>query len=314
MFYSVSVGSKVRQPRAHLLRPLDGMRAVQNARSSIGSRPTPCFKQRSMAAKKTPDSTSGKPSQSGNTSPGATTSARSTVSGPARTRSDGKPSPADAAVKKVTATQALAASFPFNPNKSQEYGKATRTPPTGHPVNAPDPSATGSTLTETVPSPKVGGGRPTLGFNPGNLPLDRVRVDSSGQPMTTNFGVPIANNQHSLKAGLRGPALLEDFILREKITHSNPRADRSCARLSCPWIFRMLPIDGVGHARVDLRKGWQTNTRIHPIFDSGRGARFGRYSARRPRLRGKILHGRRKLGSRRQQHSCLLHPRRDEVS
>ena len=32
-------------------------------------------------------------------------------------------------------------------------------------------------------------------------------------------GVPIADNQNSLKAGRRGPVLLEDFILREKITH-----------------------------------------------------------------------------------------------
>ena len=31
--------------------------------------------------------------------------------------------------------------------------------------------------------------------------------------------VPVADNQHSLKAGLRGPTLLEDFLLREKITH-----------------------------------------------------------------------------------------------
>ena len=37
--------------------------------------------------------------------------------------------------------------------------------------------------------------------------------------LTTNQGVPIADNQHSLKAGLRGPTLMEDFILREKITH-----------------------------------------------------------------------------------------------
>ena len=37
--------------------------------------------------------------------------------------------------------------------------------------------------------------------------------------LTTNQGVPVADNQNSLKAGLRGPALLEDFILREKITH-----------------------------------------------------------------------------------------------
>src|SRR5262245_15742095 len=49
--------------------------------------------------------------------------------------------------------------------------------------------------------------------------LDRVRVDADGQMLTTNFGQPISDNQNSLKAGLRGPALLEDFILREKITH-----------------------------------------------------------------------------------------------
>ena len=37
--------------------------------------------------------------------------------------------------------------------------------------------------------------------------------------LTTNQGVPVADNQNSLKAGIRGPALLQDFILREKITH-----------------------------------------------------------------------------------------------
>jgi catalase len=37
--------------------------------------------------------------------------------------------------------------------------------------------------------------------------------------LTTNQGVALSNNQNSLKASPRGPALLEDFILREKITH-----------------------------------------------------------------------------------------------
>jgi catalase len=37
--------------------------------------------------------------------------------------------------------------------------------------------------------------------------------------LTTNQGVPIGDNQNSLKAGARGPVLLQDFILREKITH-----------------------------------------------------------------------------------------------
>ena len=37
--------------------------------------------------------------------------------------------------------------------------------------------------------------------------------------LTTNQGVPIADNQNSLKVGARGPVLLQDFILREKIMH-----------------------------------------------------------------------------------------------
>ena len=40
-----------------------------------------------------------------------------------------------------------------------------------------------------------------------------------GGGLTTNFGVPISDNQNSLKAGARGPTLLEDFVLREKIFH-----------------------------------------------------------------------------------------------
>ncbi len=40
-----------------------------------------------------------------------------------------------------------------------------------------------------------------------------------GEQLTTNFGVPVSDNQNSLKAGERGPTLLEDFVLREKIFH-----------------------------------------------------------------------------------------------
>jgi catalase len=38
-------------------------------------------------------------------------------------------------------------------------------------------------------------------------------------PLTTDQGVALSDNQNSLKASPRGPVLLEDFILREKITH-----------------------------------------------------------------------------------------------
>lgn len=42
--------------------------------------------------------------------------------------------------------------------------------------------------------------------------------DEQGEVLTTNQGLPITDNHNSLKAGPRGPSLLEDFVLREKIT------------------------------------------------------------------------------------------------
>ncbi|MDB4996806.1 MAG: Catalase [Myxococcaceae bacterium] len=166
-----------------------------------------------MAIKKSPAGNRGAKSDS---SAGSTTSARATTSGPARKDARGA---GDAAAKKADATQALAAAVPFNPNKGAEYGRVSATPRPGVQVPSSDPRATGSTLSESNASRKVGTGKPPLGASPASPSLDRARADGTGERLTTNLGVPIADNQHSLKAGLRGPALLEDFILREKITH-----------------------------------------------------------------------------------------------
>jgi catalase len=115
--------------------------------------------------------------------------------------------------------KALVASMPFNPNKPSEYGDASRTPNEGAHSQPSSPATTGSTASEIVSSDKVGSGTPPVGANPTNAPLDRVRVDPSNRHLTTNQGIPVADNQHSLKVGLRGPTAMEDFILREKITH-----------------------------------------------------------------------------------------------
>jgi catalase len=148
----------------------------------------------------------------------AKSSARSTASGP--TRASAAPADlSDEALAKFEATGALAAAMPHNRNKPLEHGDAARDPKPGQTVEPSDPAATGSTLSEKNASEKLGDGRPDLGLNPTNRPLDRVRVDSSGRELTTNQGVKVADNQNSLKAGLRGPTLMEDFILREKITH-----------------------------------------------------------------------------------------------
>jgi catalase len=49
--------------------------------------------------------------------------------------------------------------------------------------------------------------------------LQTQTADATGELMTTDHGVKINDDQNSLKAGERGATLLEDFILREKITH-----------------------------------------------------------------------------------------------
>ncbi|KPB04565.1 catalase [Bacillus sp. CHD6a] len=49
--------------------------------------------------------------------------------------------------------------------------------------------------------------------------LDQFRVDDEGKTMTTNQGVKVSEDEFSLKAGERGPTLMEDFHFREKMTH-----------------------------------------------------------------------------------------------
>jgi catalase len=167
-----------------------------------------------MAVKKT---SSGKPAAKSAAASGSNTSARSTVSGPARGSKSA--STADALADKMTGTQELVSAMPFNANKAGEHGKAAAKPQPGATAKPRTPAVTGSTLSESTVSAKLGAGKPNLGVNPANSRLDRVRVDSSDRVLTTNQGVQVADNQNSLKAGLRGPVLLEDFILREKITH-----------------------------------------------------------------------------------------------
>ncbi|TQD39411.1 catalase [Haloflavibacter putidus] len=49
--------------------------------------------------------------------------------------------------------------------------------------------------------------------------LQKNKEDGKDQSMTTNQGLKVNDTNNSLKAGERGATLLEDFILREKITH-----------------------------------------------------------------------------------------------
>lgn len=63
------------------------------------------------------------------------------------------------------------------------------------------------------------------GASPAPVPIDTEQFlalhtvnDTDGDYLTSDVGGPI-EDQNSLKAGERGPTLLEDFIFRQKIMH-----------------------------------------------------------------------------------------------
>jgi len=122
---------------------------------------------------------------------------------------------ADVLAQQAAAFEAIVASIKHNANKSKEFGRDQATSRPAGQTQAPNSElatelTSASTLSEGNLSAKTGGSAASL---------DRTRTDSTGEVLTTNQGVAVGDNQNSLKAGLRGPSLLEDFILREKITH-----------------------------------------------------------------------------------------------
>src|SRR6478672_9368888 len=129
------------------------------------------------------------------------------------------PGTGDRVAERGADMNATAAAMPSNANKPFEYGyDNAHSAREGEGVEAPSDDVGASTLSEANASDKLGT-RAGAGEPIAVGPLDPVRTDATARRMTTNQGVPVSDNQHSLKAGLRGPALLKDFVLREKITH-----------------------------------------------------------------------------------------------
>jgi catalase len=136
-----------------------------------------------------------------------------TVSGPSH-----PPAPATAMAQHAAEVASVTGKFPYNGTKGTEYAPSDPTRPAqGVHTELPSGTTGASTLSEANVSAKTG----EAPLAPQSLDgaLTTKRVNSADQVLTTNQGVAVSDNQSSLKAGLRGPTLLEDFILREKITH-----------------------------------------------------------------------------------------------
>jgi len=87
------------------------------------------------------------------------------------------------------------------------------------------PPASSPALDNALDDVTPGSGRNAPGEAPGHGGETHQQVPAHGDHsdatahLTDNFGHCIADNQNSLRAGERGPSLIEDFILREKIFH-----------------------------------------------------------------------------------------------
>ncbi|MBB1511492.1 catalase [Tessaracoccus sp. MC1627] len=94
----------------------------------------------------------------------------------------------------------------------------TLTPPSGPGVESPPVEEPTTTVAPPPPKPSQQGPAtvtPT-GAATGAPP---EAVAQQGEYLTTSQGARLRTTDHSLKAGLRGPVLLQDHHLREKITH-----------------------------------------------------------------------------------------------
>ncbi|MBB3287070.1 MULTISPECIES: catalase [unclassified Rhizobium] len=84
--------------------------------------------------------------------------------------------------------------------------------------------------------------------------------------LTTNQGIRVSDNQNSLKSGKRGPTLLEDFVLREKIFHFDheriPERIVHARGSAAHGFFELYePLSDITRADLFQRKGEKT-----PVF------------------------------------------------
>lgn len=139
-----------------------------------------------------------------------------------------------------------------------------------------------------------------------------------GVAMTGNQGVVISDDQNSLKAGPRGPTLLEDFHLREKITHFDheriPERVVHARGAAAHGVFELYE-DLSEFTSAGVLNDTSRKTPVFVRFSTVAGSRGSADTpAGRARFCGEALHRGGGLGHRRQQYAGLLYSRRYQIS
>ena len=143
------------------------------------------------------------------------------------------------------------------------------------------------------------------------------QTSDGGPRLTTQQGVPVADDQNTLAGrrprpgAARGlPLPREDLPLRPR---AHPRARRARPRLRRPRLLRAVRVAAALSPRRPVPAARRAHPGVRAVLDGGRQQGLVRPGPRRPRLRRQVLHAGGQLGSRRQQHPGVLHPGRHQV-
>jgi catalase len=119
------------------------------------------------------------------------------------------------------------------------------------------------------------------------------QIASGDAILTTQQGIPVADDQNSLKSGSRGPTLLEDFHFREKIFHFDheriPERVVHARGYGARGFFELTePLADVTRADIFQRAGEKTEAFVR--FSTVAGSKGSFDLARCPRLCSQALH------------------------
>ena len=126
-------------------------------------------------------------------------------------------------------------------------------------------------------------------INKKNEQLKSYISDNEGKhALTTNQGLKVAEDEFSLKTGLRGPTLMEDFHFREKMTHFDheriPERIVHARGVGAHGIFQLYE-SLEDYTKADfLNRSSQNNTRICTFLNRTGIKRIQRHSKRRARI------------------------------
>ena len=177
--------------------------------------------------------------------------------------------------------------MPTPPKSSRAPNKAAAKKPT-----PPRAAIKKATARATAPKRSANGTTAT--------PRDDALTPSWGQQgdaLTTSLGVKVDDTDNSLRISSRGPTLLEDFHLREKIMHFDheriPERVVHARGAGAHGQFELTTsLDDITCAEF-LRDTASADAGVRALLDRRRLTRLGRHRSRRARLRDEVLHARR---------------------